>query len=66
MALAPERMALLPEAWRKRFRETLARADVDRALSLVAEMKAKDPALARAITSRLKAYRLDELEELLT
>jgi CheY-like chemotaxis protein len=64
-AVNRERLGRLPEAWRARFRDALGRADAEEALRLVSEVEGEDPALIRAIAARLKAYRMDELEELL-
>jgi PAS domain S-box-containing protein len=62
--LTRERLARLPAPWRTRFRQALAREETEEALRLATEISAEDPALARSITARLRAYQLDELEEL--
>lgn len=63
--LTRERLGSLPEDWRGRFRRAIELADTDEALRLVAEIQAGNDALARDIADRLRAYRMDELEELL-
>jgi CheY-like chemotaxis protein len=62
--LTRERLAGLPAPWRTRFRQALARGETEEALRLASEISQDDPALARSITARLRAYQLDELEEL--
>ncbi|HET7293965.1 MAG TPA: PAS domain S-box protein [Vicinamibacteria bacterium] len=63
--LTRERLRALSEEWRGRFRKAIELADTDAALRLVAEIPPGHDALARDIVERLRAYQVDELEELL-
>lgn len=59
-----ERVRGLPAEWRLRFREALESWDKTLAERLLAEIEAQDAPLARELLSRVKSYRLAELEEL--
>jgi PAS domain S-box-containing protein len=63
--LTRERLRELPEDWRRRFRDALQLADMAEATRLVAEIEGHESRLASEIAARLRAYRMDELEELL-
>ncbi len=63
--LSAERFAAHSASWRERFRQAIVQGDTEQAGRLCDEIEDRDAPLAAGIRARLKAYRLDELEELL-
>ena len=63
--LTRERLESIPRPWRERFKKAVADTDTARALALAGELEALDAPLADELRAWLRAYRLDELDELL-
>ncbi len=65
VALTAERLGALPARWREQFREAVVQGDIARAVGLTSGIEEQDSPLAAELRSRLKAYRLDEIESLM-
>jgi len=59
--LAAEDLAVLPVEWRDAFRKATADADYARLLSLVAEISAQHPGVARALTQLVESFQYEKI-----